>query len=351
MMRFFVTFLALLLAAPTMAAELPSLFEGVRPLGMGGAFTAVADDENALFYNPAGLNQIEKRRFAVLNPLIDASENGFDFFEDVQDTDFDTTKEVTDLIRQHLGENFHFRAALFPHYVQKNFGIGGLGQLKTNLEARNLAFPVTNVEAFGVATGQVGLAYGLLGERLRIGATARYVSATSIDQSYTAGEIADPNFEDRVEDDAQDGSGLGFDLGAMYALPLPFDLTVAAVIQNLADTDLGDAGKISQQINFGVATRHSLPWFDLTGALDWVDVANEVGIDDDIYKRIHLGVEARLPRILSLRTGLYQGYGSFGATLDFRALKIDYANYAEEIGAFAGSEANRRHILQVSLGW
>jgi len=28
---------------------------GVRPLGMGGAFTAVADDVNAIYYNPAGL--------------------------------------------------------------------------------------------------------------------------------------------------------------------------------------------------------------------------------------------------------------------------------------------------------
>jgi hypothetical protein len=29
--------------------------EGIRPFGMGGAFTAVSDDENAIMYNPAGL--------------------------------------------------------------------------------------------------------------------------------------------------------------------------------------------------------------------------------------------------------------------------------------------------------
>ena len=28
---------------------------GPRPLAMGNAYTAVADDHNALFYNPAGL--------------------------------------------------------------------------------------------------------------------------------------------------------------------------------------------------------------------------------------------------------------------------------------------------------
>src|SRR5438045_1286820 len=32
---------------------------GARPVGMGGAFTAIADDSNAPLYNPAGLVQIQ----------------------------------------------------------------------------------------------------------------------------------------------------------------------------------------------------------------------------------------------------------------------------------------------------
>ena len=31
---------------------------GVRPMGMGGAFTAVSDDPNAAYYNPAGLMKV-----------------------------------------------------------------------------------------------------------------------------------------------------------------------------------------------------------------------------------------------------------------------------------------------------
>ena len=31
------------------------LFVGTRPLGMGGAFIAVADDGNTITWNPAGL--------------------------------------------------------------------------------------------------------------------------------------------------------------------------------------------------------------------------------------------------------------------------------------------------------
>jgi len=36
-------------------------FPAVRALGMGGAYTAVADDAGAVFWNPAGLMQIEER--------------------------------------------------------------------------------------------------------------------------------------------------------------------------------------------------------------------------------------------------------------------------------------------------
>jgi hypothetical protein len=41
--------------------------EGIRPMAMGGAFVAVANDENALFYNPAGLARINYWRFTLPN--------------------------------------------------------------------------------------------------------------------------------------------------------------------------------------------------------------------------------------------------------------------------------------------
>ena len=37
------------------ADEMPTDWAGIRPLGMGNAFTALGNDENAVFSNPAGL--------------------------------------------------------------------------------------------------------------------------------------------------------------------------------------------------------------------------------------------------------------------------------------------------------
>lgn len=53
----------MLFVSHSATAQLISLFElgmGVRPAGMGEAFTGLADDENALFYNPAALALLEK---------------------------------------------------------------------------------------------------------------------------------------------------------------------------------------------------------------------------------------------------------------------------------------------------
>jgi hypothetical protein len=353
-MRYLITLLLFLfLASTAIAAELPHFHKGVRPLGMGGAFTAVADDENALFYNPAGLNRVEKRGGALLNPLIDSSEGNFDFYDDVQDTDLDVTSEVTDLIRKHIGETVHFRAALFPHYVQKNFAIGGLAQIKSNIEFRNAAFPEVSTDTMATGSAHIGLAHDWLEKSLSLGIGLKYVVANKLQEVYDSGEIADPNFEDQVDDDLLDGSGFGIDLGAMYSFKPVSGVTptIGITLLNVTDTDLGDAGELQQQVNIGVSASKQIGWINLTGAADWVDVFGDLEQDDDIYKRLHFGLEAKFPMILSLRAGISQGYGSLGACLDFNLLKIEYANYAEELSSYTGGKIDRRHVMQVSLGW
>ncbi|MHB8763566.1 MAG: hypothetical protein ACYDA8_04380 [Deferrisomatales bacterium] len=352
MKKFLTVMVALGVAGAAQAREFPSFFEGARPLGMGGAFTAVADDENALFYNPAGLDRVKQWGFALVNPLVEVGEQGYKFQKDAQDADLDTTSEVVALLREYEGEYAHYRVALFPHFVVPRFAMGVLAQVNVNATPQALAaFPEVDVDALGTGSGHVGLGWGFLDGKLRLGASAKYVKAYRLQQVYTAADIASDAFEDQLEDDVKDGAGVGFDLGAMATLPVWLSPTLAVVVQNVGDLDLGDAGEIPQQINLGASLAHTLPWATLTAAADWVDLTTDVGTDDDLYKRVHLGVEARLPKVLSLRAGLNQGYATFGATLDLWLLKLDYANYAEEIGSGAGVRSDRRHVVQASLGW
>jgi hypothetical protein len=55
-----------------------STYWGVRPLGMGGAFTAVADDANAPLYNVAGTAQLEKAEVVAMSAKLFTGLDGFD---------------------------------------------------------------------------------------------------------------------------------------------------------------------------------------------------------------------------------------------------------------------------------
>ena len=60
--------LLVLAAQASWAAETAAFLDigvGARGLGMGGAYTALADDANALYWNPAGLSKLEKREFTA----------------------------------------------------------------------------------------------------------------------------------------------------------------------------------------------------------------------------------------------------------------------------------------------
>lgn len=59
MKKTFILFLLLFYTAVSFAA-FENKRPGARPAGMGGAFTALADDSNALYYNPGGLGFVDR---------------------------------------------------------------------------------------------------------------------------------------------------------------------------------------------------------------------------------------------------------------------------------------------------
>ena len=55
--------LSILLLLSPIFSQYDQLFVGTRPLSMGGAFIAVADDANAITWNPAGLPGLRRTEF------------------------------------------------------------------------------------------------------------------------------------------------------------------------------------------------------------------------------------------------------------------------------------------------
>jgi hypothetical protein len=364
-MKIWITALLILtmyLGGTVCADELPVFYKGIRPLGMGGAFTAVADDENAMFYNPAGLNEIKGfGRFVSPVPpnlYIEADRNFNSFYNDVKDiadasNDTEQSQLAAQLLEDWLGKHIHFRAGAFPNVTMHNFGIGFLAQAAFDGEVHN-PLGVNTLQLRGgydlalVVSGAYGLK--VLNNPLQVGVTGKVINRRLLDQTYTTRELVQ---EDGIDlgRDLDRGSGFGLDLGAIYALPVFLEPTFGLALQNVGDVNLGDAGKLEQQMNIGAALHPPVGFGKLVVAFDIVDLTNQLGEDHDLAKRLHAGIEYRLPVILAVRAGLYQGYPSFGFTADFWILKASYAYYIEELGAYAGQRPDRRNMAQVSFGF
>lgn len=339
------------ISGPLSASELPTLFRGIRPLGMGGAFITLSDDENAMFYNPAGLNDVEGfGGIDLINPLIEVSESSLDLYKDLKDIDPNNTTQVTDLLNRFMGKHQHIRAAFFPNLFFHNFAIGALGQATLDAEIRNRADPRVITDA-KVDNGLLAaVAYGLLDNTLQIGVTGKFIQRQGISKTFTAVDIASNKFDPLS--DLDNKNDFAFDLGAKINIDIPIvKPSFGVVLQNITDLDFEQLGKLPQQLNVGLAINPGFWIVSSTLAAEIDDITKQIDVDNDIYKRIHLGVEVRFPAVLTVRGGFNQGYLTAGAALDVWILKIEYATYAEELGAVAGQRDDRRHVGQVVLGF
>lgn len=339
----------LLAAAPAGAEPFPVLHPSARALGMGGAYTAVADDAGAMFYNPAGLTQVEGARPDLVNLEAEASKNARDLVKDLRDVDTNNVSQATAVISRHIGEHFRLRADTFPNLVTHGFGVGLLVQAAADGEVHSPSNPRVDVDARVDTAALVSLARAVgPGKRLALGATGKLVRRQGGSRTYTALDVASDNF-DPFSDLNDSDTDFAFDLGAMLRPPLPLSPVLAVSALNLTDLDFGTLGKVPYQVNVGVALNPTLGPVGLTVAADWVDVTNRLATDSDVRKRANVGAEVRLWKALAVRGGYHQGYYTAGATLDVWVIKVDVATYGEELGAYGGQREDRRYIARIDF--
>jgi hypothetical protein len=355
--KYIVLILICLITKTGISAEMDSLIKGVRPLGMGNAFTAVADDKNALFYNPAGIAKLLKFEFSLIDPIIEVSKNTIDLIQDAMDIDTENTTEVTNLMRDYMGTHHHFRVSVTPtmgfRVDNLGFMITGFAQGVMDFEFHNAVYPRMDFyyrQDLGVMAGS-GMEFSFI-HGLKLGLTVRALRRSLIDESYSAIEISDEDFTDNVQDDKVTDEEYYMDFGMIYTLPFKrfFHTDIGVVYQNVDaphhDENLG----IKKQLNIGIAIERYFKKSSILLAADFRDVSNKASEDDDIFKRLHFGIEWSLP-MFAIRAGVNQGYLTYGATMDFGILIIEAASYGEEIGSYSGQKLDRRYVIQFQFGW
>lgn len=392
---------ACLFSTPLFSEEQPALIQFVRPLGMGGAFTAVADDHNVFSFNPAGMVQRTGAQVTLLEFALGGSQDlkdAYDFVSDNEDklTNFEnlTTAEQINLVNKidndisKLNPRAYVAADIASYVSGPKFmglpvhvGFGAFGvvdanfKLDTSILVPSISYAINNDLVFPVSIAHRWDNPWFIPGKIGLGFTGKAIRRNQIQQE----RLSVLQLDDLESPPMVTGAGIGSDLGLLYQ---PTDrVNVGMMVQDFLGTKLkfdaisaekGFAAQperesvIRPRTNIGVAlVPKKLLWLLPTSdrwtlAADVRDILpgeNEhVFFEDGLRKpfgenfatHMYLGAEFRY-WFLRFRGGAYQGYPSFGLGLDIPFLKIDYAFYSRELGARAGDQEEENHVISLAL--
>ncbi|MCK5534649.1 PorV/PorQ family protein [bacterium] len=270
----------------TTGANFLKLKVGARGAGMGGAFCAIADDVNAVYWNPAGLGQLERKEVSLM------------------------------YLKWWEGINYQFMG--YVHPLGRKGVLGGSVYYLTMNDIDGYSeggMPSNNLTAYDLA---VVLSYGrkLMGNK-------------KISDQWKAGLFGGINIK-LIQEKLDDKSAVAYalDIGSLYKSPVE-NLSFGFNVQNLGGeikfVEEGD----ELPLNIKVGTGYRMLNGDLLLAIDY-NLPN----DNDGY--INTGVEYWLWEIISLRLG----YGnnneveegiSYGLGMNNGEIGLDYAFEPYEI--------------------
>lgn len=363
-----------LFSASSVAGEFNYLSRSPRGLLLGDAFTAIADDEYALFYNPASLG---RHSGVSLNP-INAAFGITNIVEEQDRFENFPKKDEAAIADRILGLPIYARAGTYPGLKMQHFGLSLFADSKTSLILRNAIHPQLDINYKydrGFATGAAfnfgsGASFkkgkkndrGAIqaGKRLSIGLGLKHVRRESIDGTFSlmgttllrriSSGVSDVN-DLKTAFGAVDGEGWGIDLGMEFSTASGNSLFTAGLVA----TDIGDihfrktegTGKVPKQymnVSSGVAFKQDFKIIDYTLSAD----VHPLNTEMDLLQRFHFGAELGIP-FVTVHSGWNGGYLSYGATVKFWPIKLTAGFYGIEVGTQYKQEEAKRIIIYLSL--
>jgi len=331
------------------AADVPHpTLRGIRPLGMGDAFVAVAEDRNALYYNPAGLSNVTRTRISGFG-IHGAIDNEFfevvnfiqeheDEFSDLASIDAAFFDELAPYDDRWVGAD----AGAYLDFTRPGMGLGvysaGRAQVKVDrgvYEPRVEANVLDDIVA--VAGGSMHLGRG----DVSVGGALKVIWRRQFARALTARELVDFQAADLADRLTGADSGFSMDLGALWQ-PKGSRFSGGAVLRDAAGTVAGES--VGAAFDLGGAWRPSRRVVVAADLRDLFDGNSAFGT------KIRLGAEARVA-VVAFRAGIHQGYPALGASLGSTLLAVDYAFYGRELGELPGAESQYLHAVEARLGF
>lgn len=337
---------SLLVSSSAFSAELYEFSRPVRSLGMGGVYLPFVSSTDAVLWNPAVLASVSEFAWEVGD--IGVGLNGQDalrFKEALEDESCDGAACFGDL----YGIPIWLGAHGASKFVTPRFGVAVFTNGMISGMLNNPAFPnldLTYINDYGVAA-----AYGFpLAPQLNAGLTLKRTNRRGGSQQVSLSTVTSGG-ESVLDEFDQRGTAYGIDLGLQWTLLGLPETVVALHWQDVGSTAFAPDGsqtapdRIRDNLSLGVGQFIDLPGLDLRYGLEYrhITLAGE-----QLGKKLHVGAELSLP-LVDVRAGLYQGYPTLGAGVDFFFLRLDAATYTEETGVYPGQTPSQRYKVGLSI--
>jgi hypothetical protein len=333
------------------AAELFQTHHSARAYGMGGAYIPIIEDEEALFFNPAGISRNGGIFWTVADPGVGISGvEALDSLTGLQGSSTDFAAALNDL----YGKPVWIGGSAKSSVMLPFFAAAYFYDVDISFIAQNPSSPTLETNYITDTGYAIGTGFSMAGI-FEMGFAARYITRTGDRITFGAADIATivgGGSTDVIFDEFEKtGTGYAFDMGMNLTIPSPVKPTFSFVWKNIGNTSFrADAGEpkpptIPQEMSIGAALGVHLPFVHLIPVLEYRFLNDS---EMDLGQKLHLGVELGLP-LIDLRAGLYQGYFSYGVGLDLGFISIDLANWSSELGGYAGQFESNRYMLQLAL--
>jgi hypothetical protein len=355
-----------LAASSLEAKELKWTHYGVRPLAMGNAYVAVADDFNALFYNPAGLARLDTWHGEFFNPKLGISQTTITTIKDFSNLASSNSSGVESTLNTFesiTGKPQWINLGLTPHLVFPGFGIGlGLDVGGSMVIHRTIS---ADVDAGATAILPLGMAKNFLEDRLSVGMTLKGVFKQGVEREFSLADItaftkkSEDSSGNTLKDYIVGGSGFGVDFGLLFTPIQTGEPTIGLSIADVGGTpykaqksgalELGAPRPRDPAVNTGISFKPIKT--DSYYVLTTMD-AHAINQPIHFSKKLNFGTEWGFGRVLKLQAGLHQGSFSGGIQVDAWLLVLRFATYAEELGTVAGESkttSDRRYVAQLKL--
>jgi len=261
---------------------------GARPLAMGGAFTSVADNADAPYWNPAGLGFITSQEITSSQTRLST------------DADHYYLSYVTPALGGTIGLS----------WIQ--VGLGNIAQTSSEVDIHN---EVQNISLFSYFSSAYLLSYGKkLNDHIAFGLTAKYLSSEMFGIS--------------------GGSGWGYSLtpGVMLRLA-KYPVTIGFKIDELINTQQWGTGTVE---NVSPKARLGLSWFPWSESRVAVDISQV--IKSDYSPEVATGFEW-MQGCIAYRAGYNSSGLTAGVGFTVGHARLDYAFVQQ--AAFASNNVHR----------